>query len=93
MEEEELMAPLFKSSNQNIERFYKKQIRRGFGSVVTREISYRLAAQGHDVMALVGHSNKPSSGMFSKLGFQIIDQCLWLRTEPTKGDGTWPEGE
>jgi len=26
MEEEELMAPLFKSSNQNIERFYNKQI-------------------------------------------------------------------
>ncbi|XP_037710993.1 uncharacterized protein LOC119548003 [Drosophila subpulchrella] len=67
--------------------------RRGFGSVVTREISYRLAAQGHDVMGLVAHSNKPSSGMASKLGSQIIDQCLWLRTEPTKGDGTWPEGE
>ncbi|XP_017051516.1 uncharacterized protein LOC108095091 [Drosophila ficusphila] len=67
--------------------------RRGFGSVVTREISYRLAAQGHDVMALVGHSNKPSSGMFSKLGFQVIDQCLWLRTEPTNGEFTWPEGE
>ncbi|XP_070075770.1 uncharacterized protein [Drosophila takahashii] len=67
--------------------------RRGFGSVVTREISYRLAFQGHDVMALVGHSNKPSAGMFNKLGFQVIDQCLWLRTEPTKGDFTWPEGE
>ncbi|EDW55610.1 uncharacterized protein LOC6614533 [Drosophila sechellia] len=67
--------------------------RRGFGSVVTREIAYRLAAQGHDVMALVGPSNKPSSGMFSKLGFQVIDQCFWLRTEPTEGQFTWPEGE
>lgn len=67
--------------------------RRGFGSLVTREISYRLAAQGHDVMALVGPSNKPSAGMFTKLGFKVIDQCLWLRTEPTKGDFTWPVGE
>ncbi|XP_017067904.2 uncharacterized protein LOC108105704 [Drosophila eugracilis] len=67
--------------------------RRGFGSVVTREISYRLAEQGHDVMALVGHLNKPSSGMFSKLGFKVIDQCLWLRTKPTKGEFTWPGGE
>uniref|UniRef100_A0A6P4EX21 Uncharacterized protein LOC108043437 n=1 Tax=Drosophila rhopaloa TaxID=1041015 RepID=A0A6P4EX21_DRORH len=67
--------------------------RRGFGSVVTREISYRLAAQGHDVMALVGTANKPSSAMFSKLGFRVIDQCEWLRTKPTKGEFTWPEGE
>ncbi|XP_017029368.1 uncharacterized protein [Drosophila kikkawai] len=69
------------------------QKRRGFGSLVTREISYRLASQGHDVMALVGHSNAPSAGMFRKLGFQVIDQCLWLRTEPTEGDFVWPEGE
>ncbi|KAH8283185.1 hypothetical protein KR054_012648 [Drosophila jambulina] len=67
--------------------------RRGFGSLVTREISYRLAAQGHDVMALVGPSNAPSAGMFRKLGFQAIDQCLWLRTEPTEGDFVWNEGE
>ncbi|KAH8244565.1 hypothetical protein KR038_002427 [Drosophila bunnanda] len=67
--------------------------RRGFGSLVTREISYRLAAQGHDVMALVGPTNAPSAGMFRKLGFQVIDQCLWLRTEPTEGDFVWPEGE
>ncbi|XP_022232625.2 uncharacterized protein LOC111081018 [Drosophila obscura] len=68
--------------------------RRGFGSLVTREISHRLAAQGHDVMALVGPSNKPSAGMFSKLGFRIIDQCVWLRTQPTTiGEFTWPAGE
>ncbi|XP_001356660.2 uncharacterized protein [Drosophila pseudoobscura] len=67
--------------------------RRGFGSLVTREISHRLATQGHDVMALVGPSNKPSAGMFSKLGFRIIDQCVWLRTKPTIGEFTWPDGE
>ncbi|KAH8413100.1 hypothetical protein KR009_007933 [Drosophila setifemur] len=67
--------------------------RRGFGSLVTREISHRLALRGEDVMALVGFSNKASSGMFSKLGFTVIDQCLWLRTEPTRGEFTWPEGQ
>ncbi|XP_017132633.1 uncharacterized protein LOC108149516 [Drosophila elegans] len=67
--------------------------RRGFGSVVTREISYRLAAQGHDVMALVGPTNTPSQEMFSKLGFRVIDQCEWLRTEPIHGEFTWPDGE
>ncbi|SPP79033.1 uncharacterized protein LOC117581982 isoform X3 [Drosophila guanche] len=67
--------------------------RRGFGTLVTREISHRLGTQGHDVMALVGPSNKPSAGMFSKLGFRIIDQCYWLRTMPTNGELTWSEGE
>ncbi|KAH8329274.1 hypothetical protein KR074_006738, partial [Drosophila pseudoananassae] len=67
--------------------------RRGFGSLVTREISHLLASQGHDVMALVGPTNKASSGMFTKLGFTVIDRCVWLRTEPRNGTFVWPEGE
>ncbi|EDV31556.1 uncharacterized protein Dana_GF14492 [Drosophila ananassae] len=67
--------------------------RRGFGSLVTREISHILASHGHDVMALVGPNNKASCGMFTKLGFTVIDQCVWLRTEPTNGPFTWPDGE
>lgn len=68
-------------------------LRRGFGSLVTREISRRIAALGQDVMALVGPKNAASCGMFDKLGFRVIDQCYWLRTTPISGDFVWPDGE
>ncbi|XP_068151065.1 uncharacterized protein [Drosophila tropicalis] len=67
--------------------------RRGLGSLLTREISHRIASLGQDVMALVNPKNAASCGMFDKLGFKVIDQCLWLRTEPTNGEFTWLEGE
>lgn len=67
--------------------------RLGFGSLVTREISRRLAALGEDVMALVGPENIPSCGMFDTLGFRVIDHCFWLRTAPISGDFVWPDGE
>ncbi|KAM8716711.1 hypothetical protein ACLKA7_003563 [Drosophila subpalustris] len=67
--------------------------RRGFGSVVTREITRRIGSLGQDVMALVNPQNNASCAMFDKLGFKVIDQCYWLRTEPLTGEVTWPDGE
>jgi len=67
--------------------------RRGFGSLVTQEITRRIGCLGQDVMALVGPQNVASSAMFDKFGFKIIDQCFWLRTEPVSGEVTWPDGE
>lgn len=69
----------------------KTHQRLGFGSLVTCEISRRLAALGQDVMALVSPENKPSCGMFDKLGFRVIDQCFWLRTAPASGDFVWSD--
>lgn len=68
-------------------------MRRGFGSLVTKKISQRIAALGLDVMALVNPHNLASNAMFTKLGFQVIDQCLWLRTEPVAGEFMWPDGQ
>ncbi|XP_030245214.1 uncharacterized protein LOC115564723 [Drosophila navojoa] len=68
-------------------------MRRGFGSLVTKKISQRIAALGQDVMALVNPHNIASNAMFTKLGFQVIDQCLWLRTEPVAGEFMWPDGQ
>ncbi|XP_034474711.1 uncharacterized protein LOC117781934 [Drosophila innubila] len=67
--------------------------RRGFGSLVTKEITRRIGCLGQDVMALVGTENEASSAMFDKLGFKVIDQCNWLRTEPVIGEESWPDGE
>ncbi|KAH8419373.1 hypothetical protein KR222_010037 [Zaprionus bogoriensis] len=67
--------------------------RRGFGSLVTKEISRRIATQGQDVMALVNAENTASRGMFEKLGFRAIDQCVWLRTLPVAGEFVWPDGQ
>ncbi|EDW64939.1 uncharacterized protein [Drosophila virilis] len=67
--------------------------RRGFGSLVAKEMARRIAALGQDVMALVNPENQASNGMFDKLGFKVIDQCVWLRTEPVAGEFTWPDGQ
>ncbi|BFF96269.1 uncharacterized protein DMAD_13505 [Drosophila madeirensis] len=67
--------------------------RRGFGAVVVKEYSRRVALLGYDVTAEVCPSNKASSGLFQKLGFKVIDQCSWLLTVPAQGDFTWPDGE
>ncbi|EDW03371.1 uncharacterized protein LOC6562002 [Drosophila grimshawi] len=67
--------------------------RRGFGSLVTKAMSKRIAALGQDVMALVNPENKPSYAMFDALGFKVIDQCYWLRTEPVTGEFIWPDGQ
>uniref|UniRef100_A0A1I8Q446 N-acetyltransferase domain-containing protein n=1 Tax=Stomoxys calcitrans TaxID=35570 RepID=A0A1I8Q446_STOCA len=67
--------------------------RLGLGSVVTRATSLRLAEQGNDVMALVNEENRPSRGMFEKLGFTVTDRCYWLRTYPTVENFAWPDGE
>ncbi|KAH8271729.1 hypothetical protein KR044_002941, partial [Drosophila immigrans] len=68
-------------------------LRRGFGSLVTQEITRRLGCLGQDVMALVNPLNTPSRDMFAKLGFKVCGQCYWLRTQPVVGEFIWPDGE
>ncbi|KAH8283186.1 hypothetical protein KR054_012647 [Drosophila jambulina] len=67
--------------------------RRGFGVLVVKEFSRRVALQGHDVLTEVDQDNPASAALFRKLGFQIINQCHWFVTEPKNGDFQWPEGE
>lgn len=67
--------------------------RRGFGSVVTRAIARAIADEGDDVIALVGDCNHASRGMFTKLGFEVIDRCYWLRTFPLDLNKNWPDNQ
>ncbi|XP_034472645.1 uncharacterized protein LOC117780291 isoform X2 [Drosophila innubila] len=70
-----------------------KYKRRGFGSLVVKTLSQDIAALGDDVIAEIYPKNKASSNLFSKLGFQVIDQCYWINTAPATGKFTWPEGQ
>ncbi|KAH8271810.1 hypothetical protein KR044_006500 [Drosophila immigrans] len=67
--------------------------RRGFGTVVIAALSRDIGALGDDVTAEVHAENIPSSSIFNKLGFQVIDQCYWRYTAPVNGEFTWPDGE
>jgi len=67
--------------------------RRGFGSLIVKALSRSIAALGHDVIAEIHYENMPSSEMFNKLGFEVIDQCHWVYTAPMTGTFTWPEGQ
>ncbi|KAH8244564.1 hypothetical protein KR038_002426 [Drosophila bunnanda] len=67
--------------------------RRGFGVLVVKEFSRRVALQGQDVMAEVDQDNKASAALFRKMGFELFDQSNWLITEPESGDFQWPDGE
>ncbi|KAH8333909.1 hypothetical protein KR059_004458 [Drosophila kikkawai] len=67
--------------------------RRGFGVLIVKEFSRRVALQGHDVMTEVDQDNQASSALFHKMGFQVIGQCHWLLTEAENGNFQWPDGE
>ncbi|KAH8325579.1 hypothetical protein KR067_001957 [Drosophila pandora] len=67
--------------------------RRGFGVLIVKEFSRRVALQGHDIIAEVDKENEASASLFKKLGFKVIGQCHWLVTEAPNGDFQWPDGE
>ncbi|XP_043642658.1 uncharacterized protein LOC122612862 [Drosophila teissieri] len=60
--------------------------RRGFGQLIVKEFSRQEALLGRDTITEVVPENKASLGLFTKLGFKVIDQCHWLITESPKGD-------
>ncbi|KAH8237787.1 hypothetical protein KR032_000780 [Drosophila birchii] len=67
--------------------------RRGFGVHIVKEFSRRVALQGHDILTEVDQDNQASFALFRKMGYQIVDQCHWLLTEPENEDFQWPDGE
>lgn len=56
---------------------------KGYGSIVCRAITKKLAELGQDAFACVSDSNIPSNRMFSSAGYIVIDKAYWLRTRPT----------
>ncbi|XP_020799245.1 uncharacterized protein LOC110177068 [Drosophila serrata] len=67
--------------------------RRGFGVLIVKEFSRRVALQGQDVMTEVDQDNEASSALFRKMGFKLFDQSNWLMTKAENGDFQWPDGE
>ncbi|XP_060666228.1 uncharacterized protein LOC132798387 isoform X2 [Drosophila nasuta] len=57
------------------------QRRLGFGSLMVRVLSKKIAEQNLDVFAPVVTENTPSRRMFEKLGFEKIDEIYWTLEE------------
>lgn len=49
----------------------------GYGSLVARAMSKKIAEMGHDVYAGVFEVNTPSRALFTKLGFKVTGQFHW----------------
>lgn len=60
-----------------------KHLGKGYGSIVCRAITKKLAELGEDAFACVGEHNIQSNRMFSSTGFKVVDKACWLRTLPT----------
>lgn len=50
----------------------------GYGSLVVKGISKKIAQRGHDVYAGVVEENTPSRGLFGELGFEAIGEARWI---------------
>lgn len=60
-----------------------KHLGKGYGSIVCRAVTKRLAELGEDAFACVAEHNIRSNRMFSSAGFKVVDRAHWLRTNPT----------
>lgn len=63
---------------QTDERFYC----RGYGSLVMRSLSKKVAEMGHDVYTSVLESNIPSRSLFHKHGFIFVGKIQRFITKP-----------
>lgn len=64
---------------QTDERFYGK----GYGTLVVKAISRKIAEIGHDIYAGVFEKNTPSRILFDRLGFKPIGDVHWIVTKIT----------
>lgn len=56
---------------------------KGYGTIVCRAVTKKLAELGEDAFACVSENNIQSNRMFSSAGFMVVDRAYWLRTCPT----------
>lgn len=59
---------------QTDEQYFGK----GYGSLVIKGISKKIAQRGHDIYAGVIEENAPSRGLFGKLGFVSVGEVRWI---------------
>lgn len=53
----------------------------GYGSLVTKALSKRIAEMGHDLYTGIFEVNKASRTLFEKLGYRTIGRYYWPCTE------------
>lgn len=59
----------------------EKYTRRGYGAMVIKSLSKRVARMGFDVQVEIVESNTPSMSLFEKLGFKPIAKLQWIVTK------------
>lgn len=55
----------------------------GYGSLVSKYVSKKIAEMGQDTYAGVFEKNIPSRALFEKLGFKSIGEIHWITTKIT----------
>ncbi|XP_031628311.1 uncharacterized protein LOC116344072 [Contarinia nasturtii] len=58
--------------------------RRGYGGLVLRCISKKIAELGHDVYASINEENTVSRSLFEKYGFKTNEKANWIPTKMNK---------
>lgn len=58
----------------------EQHLAKGYGSMVVKDISKKIAQLGHDVHAGIFEENTPSRRLFEKLGFEAVGEVHWITT-------------
>lgn len=53
----------------------------GYGTIVVKHLSKKIAEMGHDINAGIFEKNYPSRNLFEKLGFKSIGEVHWITTK------------
>lgn len=53
----------------------------GYGSLVAKYVSKKIAEMGHDINAGIFEQNTPSRTLLGKLGFRSIGEVYWITTK------------
>lgn len=59
----------------------EKYFGHGYGSLVTKVVSKKIAEIGHDVYSDILEMNYASRGLFEKLGFKCVGKLYLIKTK------------
>lgn len=54
---------------------------KGYALLAVKEVSKQIAQLGHDVYSDIFEMNRPSRGLFEKLGFEVVGKVHWIDTK------------
>lgn len=59
----------------------EKYLGHGYGTLVAKVVSKKIAELGHDIYAGILEKNHPSRHLFVKLGFKSVGEVHWISTK------------